>query len=596
MKLCFEEYRKKVEGCYTGKSVGGTLGMKFEGDRDMHDIVYYDPVPDGMLPNDDLDLQVVNLETILRTGLPICRFHLGETWLYHLADSAPDEYGAAISNHALKLRGPLSGRYRNKFYAGMGGAIRSELWACLAPANPSLAAAFAREDACTDHMADGVYAEMFLAAVESAAFVEDDMIRLIDIGLEYVPEGNRLKNALQDTLGWWEQYRDVKKVREAILAGYGVDNWTDVSINLSFIVLALVSSRGDFDKAVCTAVSLGYDADCTGATTGAILGIVTAGQIHRKWTDPIGEQLVLSSGIINMHEKGTITDFCRTVMAVAEQVQEYYKTDVSFSDHDQRDWAVRLAPAWSEEFEKIHAWKDGDRESLAAVKPVMVSLCYPEKVAMVPGQKTEYSVKVTNTAGRALKGILQLDGPKRWQIAGSPFEISMEAGETIRIPFWVAAEESKRRVPLNILTMKFELDGLRFDAEAGLPIAMPWEVEDLETGRTERFEAENIYFTVPDGSYRYRTKLKAPIGKQVRISAGGTKAFRLLVNGEQVFCGDGSFYVPTFHRDDSWVYGNLRSGENVIQVDLWGGEGEFFLGFGTTQGCAVWLDDMERYL
>ena len=180
-----EFYHNKVYGCFVGKCVGGTLGMKYEGTLDYHPVTYYDPVPTEMIPNDDLDLQVVNLETILRTGLPICRYHLGEIWKYHIADHAPDEYAVAVSNYALKLGAPLSGIYRNKFYAGMGGAIRSELWACLAPANPTLAATFAREDACTDHCSDGVYAEMFLAAMESAAFEESDLLALIDIGLQW---------------------------------------------------------------------------------------------------------------------------------------------------------------------------------------------------------------------------------------------------------------------------------------------------------------------------------------------------------------------------------------------------------------------------
>ena len=103
----FNEYKKKVLGCYIGKSVGGTLGMPFEGEIGTREISYYDPVPTEMLPNDDLDLQVVNLETILRTGLPVSRYNVGEIWLHHMEDSAPDEYGVAIANHKLGVRAPL---------------------------------------------------------------------------------------------------------------------------------------------------------------------------------------------------------------------------------------------------------------------------------------------------------------------------------------------------------------------------------------------------------------------------------------------------------------------------------------------------------
>ena len=75
----------------------------------------------------------------------------------HLQDAGPDEYGAARWNVALGRLAPLSGCSCNKFYACMGAAIRSELWACLAPVDPELAVRLAREDACTDHCADGLH-------------------------------------------------------------------------------------------------------------------------------------------------------------------------------------------------------------------------------------------------------------------------------------------------------------------------------------------------------------------------------------------------------------------------------------------------------
>lgn len=95
----------------------------------------------------------------------------------------------------------------------------------------------------------------------------------------------------------------------------------------------------------------------------------------------------------------------------------------------------------------------------------------------------------------------------------------------------------------------------------------------------------------------YRTKLKSPAKKQVRISAGGMRTFRLLLNGDKIFCGDGSAYVPAFHRDNSWTYAELESGENIIEIFFEDGRvGEFFLGFGTINGCGEWLNHIERYL
>ena len=53
------EYRGKVLGAWLGKAVGGTLGQPWEGSTGPLNLSYYDPVPNEMMPNDDLDLQVL---------------------------------------------------------------------------------------------------------------------------------------------------------------------------------------------------------------------------------------------------------------------------------------------------------------------------------------------------------------------------------------------------------------------------------------------------------------------------------------------------------------------------------------------------------
>ena len=80
-KLTFEQYKKKVEGCFIGKAVGGTLGAPYEGKRTTHSLTYYDPVPTEMLPNDDLDLQVVWLEAICENGKTVSIFKNGN-WAF----------------------------------------------------------------------------------------------------------------------------------------------------------------------------------------------------------------------------------------------------------------------------------------------------------------------------------------------------------------------------------------------------------------------------------------------------------------------------------------------------------------------------------
>lgn len=228
-----EDYRSKVMGCWLGKAVGGTLGQPYEGCDGPLSLSFYDPVPEDMIPNDDLDLQVLWACALDRMARPtVDRDVFAEAWLNNVKFPW-DEYGVAIRNLRNGIAPPHSGSYDNWFVDGQGAAIRSEIWACLAPGDPALAAKFAYEDACVDHAGDGIYAEMFFAALESAAFVEGDTNKLLDTGLSVIPNECRLAQAIQDTRGWCLESDDRQVIRSRILEKWGSENFTDVVMNKS---------------------------------------------------------------------------------------------------------------------------------------------------------------------------------------------------------------------------------------------------------------------------------------------------------------------------------------------------------------------------
>ncbi len=301
-------------GCWLGKAVGGTLGMPFEGHDGPLDLDFYRPVPTEMLPNDDLDLQVVWACVLSEMGTPRVNRHvLAKAWRDHV-HFPWDEYGVALRNMANGLHPPLTGSHDNWFAHGMGAAIRSEIWACLAPGNPALAAAYAYEDACVDHAGEGIRAETFFAALESMAFVESDPDVLLDGALVTLPEESLIRRAVADTRVWWRQSGDWRAVRERILRDYGHENFTDVTMNVAFTVLGWLASEGDFSRAICTAVNCGKDTDCTGATVGSLMGIIDPACIPQKWLAPIGRDLVLSPGIVGLNAPKTLDDFTALVL------------------------------------------------------------------------------------------------------------------------------------------------------------------------------------------------------------------------------------------------------------------------------------------
>ena len=146
------EFRDRVYACWLGKNIGGTLGMPFEGKTDVNNITFYTKIKEGEpAANDDLDLQILWLKAMEENNLNVDAYTLGEYWLKYVPVNW-NEYGVGKVNMRLGIMPPLSGEYNNaKWKTSNGAWIRSEIWACLAPGNPMLAAQFAWNDACVDH-------------------------------------------------------------------------------------------------------------------------------------------------------------------------------------------------------------------------------------------------------------------------------------------------------------------------------------------------------------------------------------------------------------------------------------------------------------
>ena len=292
--LSREEFRDKVFACWLGKNIGGTLGGPWECRKYVNDLTFYDPVPDGSAPNDDLDLQLVWLKMMEDQGVPPKLPHFADYWMKYACAYPWNEYGFCMRNLVRGLRPPVSGCFENYYVDEMGSPIRSEIWACLAPANPQRAAALAWMDSALDHAGgEGMHGEMFWAAVESAAFVLSDPLALIRIGLAMIPISCAISRSIREAVWCWHNGRRCSEARQRILDNFGHNNPCDAKANHGFTILGWLYGE-DFGDKLCRAVNCAYDTDCTGATLGSLLGIIggTAG-IPKKWSGPVGTGIVL---------------------------------------------------------------------------------------------------------------------------------------------------------------------------------------------------------------------------------------------------------------------------------------------------------------
>lgn len=315
MQFNRENLYDRILGCWIGKNIGGTLGAPFEWRRQINDVSFYTQELGGEpLPNDDLDIQLLWLIALEECGVRLDAHTLAEYWLLYVSPHWC-EYGTAKINLRKGIAPPLSGMLDNPYKHSCGAFIRSEIWACIAPGFPQIAAAYAYQDAILDHGdGEGTFAAVFTAALESAAFVVDDIPQLVEIALAYIPpecgvyQAVRCVQASHDNGLTWREARDevLRHFRGQTHGGMieltsledrqqgfheGILGW-DVPSNIAILVLGLLYGEGDFARSLCTAVNCGEDTDCTGATLGALWGILHgASGIPEEWKTPIGNKI-----------------------------------------------------------------------------------------------------------------------------------------------------------------------------------------------------------------------------------------------------------------------------------------------------------------
>ena len=322
------EFRDRVYACWLGKNIGGTLGMPFEGKTDLNNLTFYTNVKEGEpAANDDLDLQILWLKAMEENNYRVDAYTLGEYWLKYVPVNW-NEYGVGKINMKLGIMPPLSGEYNNaKWKTSNGAWIRSEIWACLAPGNPMLAAQFAWNDACVDHgCTDGTFAEIFTATLESAAFVEKDMNKLIQFALSTIPSDCRVAKAVNTAVEAKKGGMTWQQAREAVIKATEDLGWFQAPRNVAFTMIGWLYGENDFGKSICIAVNCGDDTDCTGATLGSILGIIYGTAIiPQKWKAPIGDG-IKTVAVSGFEVPATLQVLTDKTVATQKKVAEFYQS------------------------------------------------------------------------------------------------------------------------------------------------------------------------------------------------------------------------------------------------------------------------------
>jgi len=131
---------------------------------------------------------------------------------------------------------------------------------------------------------DGVYGGYFVTAMYAAAFIENDIHKIVDMGLQALPKNSGYAAIIRDVIAWYKENPDdwvatwqlVEDKYNDDLCPWGVGRKFNIqaSLNGAYIAMGLLYGNGDLYKTVDVSTRCGQDSDCNPANAGGVVGVM----------------------------------------------------------------------------------------------------------------------------------------------------------------------------------------------------------------------------------------------------------------------------------------------------------------------------------
>jgi len=321
IRLSKEKLTRRILGGWYGRTCGCLLGKPVEGIKSpdieeycrkidnwpLHKYMIRDEEKIGKLArrhcfineingaapsDDDTNYTVMALKLLETKGFDFTPSDMAFEWLRNMTIFPYcTAERAAYRNFIAGIKPPQSATYLNPYREYIGAQIRGDLFGWVTPSNTELAAELAFRDASISHVKNGIYGEMFIAAMLAAAYCTDDLKEIIKAGLAEVPEKSRLTEDINEVIDLYDTgkpYDDFLKHIHSRFDEYNGYDWCYTNSNAMIVAAALLWGEKDYGKTICNAIIPGFDTDCNGATAGSIFGILHGIEsIGNEWKSPI---------------------------------------------------------------------------------------------------------------------------------------------------------------------------------------------------------------------------------------------------------------------------------------------------------------------
>ena len=325
-----EQLKEKIHGAWLGRTVGCLLGKPVEGfmtedllpvlknsgnypmhryinEKEMPQYLYekypyplsskpFGDLVDGMPVDDDTNYTVLYQLLIEKYGRDFTSYDVSRLWLdTQRKDAYCTAERVAYKNFVNGFVPPQSAVYKNPYREWIGAQIRGDYFGYINPGKAELAAEMAFRDASISHIKNGIYGEMWAAAMIAAAAVTDNIRDIILGGLAEIPQTSRMHEAVSELISDWENGMTKTDCFAKIYQLYdehNIHDWCHTISNALIVTASLLYGEGDFSRSVCMAVETGFDTDCNGATVGSVLGMRNgASSINEQWLLPINGKI-----------------------------------------------------------------------------------------------------------------------------------------------------------------------------------------------------------------------------------------------------------------------------------------------------------------
>lgn len=313
------ELHNKIAAAWIGQMIGNIYGLPHENkyvtapgaetwpygySKNLDKLAKYD----GAFSDDDTDVEYMYLLQMKKFGPEPSYQELRDAWMYHIRDRVWLANRAALGLMHFGYTPPFTGsKELNPHWYQIDPQLINEIWAFTAPGMVQYAASKSEWAARITSDSWGVEPTIHYGAMYAAAFFEDDIDKLIQIGLDALPPDGRYAATVREMIELHKQYpKDWKSAWKVMADKYYVNEpdltktiW-NANLNGACAILAMLYGEGDFQRTLDLSCAMGFDADNQAATVAGLLGVINGtkglpANLYlpvKGWTKPFNDKYI----------------------------------------------------------------------------------------------------------------------------------------------------------------------------------------------------------------------------------------------------------------------------------------------------------------